>query len=467
MISKPYLLSKKFTPESLKGHFILCKKKEHVPPSWKCFKHHGWLLGIEPTQELTLVKDTSNQITGWFVGHPLDVKKKVAANLRLPRNSYDAFAPIEAYIDTLVGRYVFIGIHYTGISRVYLDSAGSLSVVYSTKEKILASNTMLIPYHTPDDDHCPHLELISPWTQSRSFNFGLTPRKSIRRLLPNHYLDLQSWSPIRHWPKYSFQATLDIDTTLEQIISILQTTIETTISNFQRPYLSLTAGKDSRSLLACARPWIQDIDCFTWELPDAMAKEDSRIATHLAKTNHFKHFIIPYTESTEEEIQLWLYRTGYSAGEIRGMKIIPSARYLDQMRPHLISLNAEIGRAHLNKPHHKKFTNLQPENIVRRVGQLISEEFLEAAELWLEGVKNHSISTILELAFIEQRLGCWVGVTGYGLAESAFRIPPFSSRILYEKILSLPLQYRQEDLMPKDIIKMTWPELLDHPFAEK
>ena len=91
---------------------------------------------------------------------------------------------------------------------------------------------------------------------------------------------------------------------------------------------------------------------------------------------------------------------------------------------------------------------------------------IHAASNWLDQLPTSDLLEKLDLFYIEQRLGCWAGPARYGPLYDRFLMYPFNSRRPYELMLSLPQDYRREERMPVDLIKLRWPELLEFPFNE-
>jgi len=86
------------------------------------------------------------------------------------------------------------------------------------------------------------------------YPFGLTPYRHVRRVLPNHYLDLEGWKAVRHWPgKAELTVDYDTDRAVKEIVSIIKNNLQA-ISKRYRIHMGLTAGRDTRLLLACSRP---------------------------------------------------------------------------------------------------------------------------------------------------------------------------------------------------------------------
>lgn len=82
------------------------------------------------------------------------------------------------------------------IHRLYLDAGGTLACVYAINSRAAGSTSTLVLWNVRGQ--FPERE--TPLGALRSNQFypaGLTADPDIRRLLPNHYLDLQEWRAIR------------------------------------------------------------------------------------------------------------------------------------------------------------------------------------------------------------------------------------------------------------------------------
>ena len=96
------------------------------------------------------------------------------------------------------------------------------------------------------------------------YPLNLTPRKNVWRLLPNHFLDLRQWEAVRHWPKAEILPVGDTDQAVTQVVERVRLHMKALVA--KKPVLlRLTAGQDSRVLLACARPLAQHMTFFTAE----------------------------------------------------------------------------------------------------------------------------------------------------------------------------------------------------------
>ncbi|MCH7988706.1 MAG: hypothetical protein IID46_06070, partial [Planctomycetes bacterium] len=248
-----------------------------------------------------------------------------------------------------------------------------------------------------------------------------------------------------------------------EIGEIIQRTIAVVCEKYT-PYLSLTAGRDSRILLACAKELTNKIRFFTWDMPDETAKADIRIAKGLAKTYELLHQVFPFLDSSEADKDQWLFRTGVAVGEIRGLSLATTIKLMDESQPYLPGLASEVGRAFYWQPGDNEKAAMSAEEVVRRLGLPQSERIIAEAKKWLHDLPFTKPYDILDFAYIEQRLGCWAGVTAYGDVEGPIRIPPFSNRRIFALMLSLPYEFRQQQRLAEILIDRMWPDLLRTPF---
>ena len=94
-------------------------------------------------------------------------------------------------------------------------------------------------------------------------------------------------------------------------------------------------------------------------------------------------------------------------------------------------------------------------------------EFKEAVNTWLIGLPpGLSVPTILDLAYIEHRLGCWASPHLYGAAPFHMNLVPLCHRRIFDILLRLPPDYRRKQRLARDIISRAWPELMRWPFND-
>lgn len=372
------------------------------------------------------------------------------------------FPALERRLHTMAGRFVCLARAGSRL-RLYLDATGSLSMLYSAEHGMAASTVALFPEGGEADDASDLIAAIDVGRCNSFFPFGLTPRISIQRLLPNHGLNLETWKVRRLWPTAAIIPAAPPEDALEEIASLLRGTVLALIEAGQRPYLSLTAGYDSRILLAVLREQRTVIDWFTWDLPDANASQDVQLARQLATDLGLHHRVIPFAAADAEAQALWLHRSGLAVGEVRGMSLARSVAAMGSARYYLPALGSEVGRARFWREGDDAHTALSAPGLLRRLRLPQHPLLVAAARRWLRQLDMADSLEVLDLLHLEQRLGCWAGVTAYGDATGPIRVQPFSNRRIVELLLGLPAAMRREDGVPKALIRRWWPELLAYP----
>jgi hypothetical protein len=375
--------------------------------------------------------------TGCVIGNPLPIPKSL--------NS------IEDFYGNTFGRYIVI-IN----DKLYLDPYGSLTAVYSND--MVASTPTLIPGQW-DSNIADHMGMPQSglWYPS-----GITSKKNATRLLPNHYLDLNTMESVRHWPTENINDDNNIEKNLNIIIQHIKQAINLAIG-LSPLRLPITAGRDSRMLIACAKEHSEKIKYFT----QSGAKEtvDQHIATLIKKRFRLDHEIILIKYADKQELSDWLDRTGHSvSGAI--WKIHPTFKTLSKDRLSLFGIGGEVGRAFYWKSTDCEHTKISARELLDRAFLPINDRLLTETEKWVSELSGLNTFNILDLFYIEQRLGCWAGPQHYGGSKFTLGYSPFNHRNIFTSMLSLPYEYRIKQRLAKDVIKSTWPELLRFPFNE-
>jgi hypothetical protein len=217
-------------------------------------------------------------------------------------------------------------------------------------------------------------------------------------------------------------------------------------------------------LLACAREQLNKIQFFTFARDRETA--DTHIARALARRFGLDHRVLPMEYANSDELAAWLDRTGDCvSGDI--WKIHPTLRRLDPTRALLPGMAGEVARAFYWQDTDSAATRLSPRELVRRCHLPANEQILDGAEAWLAEIADFDCLTILDLMYIEQRLGCWGGPQQYGGDDRAVRqLFPLAHRAVFEAMLALPADYRREEQLARQICELAWPELLSLPFNE-
>ena len=189
--------------------------------------------------------------------------------------------------DDLVGRYT--AICFTGKRWVVFNDAGAMRSTYFAEDApIIASHSSIIG---DLQGRAPRRELF------RHYCFGLpgnaSPVEGVRVIPPNFELDLESRQLRRFWPRNP-----RIERPSKVLIGPLVEVLTRTAGGIARRYppaLSLTAGIDSRTTLACFQH-VKATVTFTY-LAGTDAEVDASIAQKLAAGLGMQHRVLPLVEN--------------------------------------------------------------------------------------------------------------------------------------------------------------------------
>lgn len=447
------------TAADFRGQFVLTRRAAGVPAGWKTAMAHGWTLG---TMDLpvTPVFDPANNPLGWCLGHPVFEGTLLPARIVIDPRHGDG---LDDFYLRAASRYLLV-LFSSETPRLYLDAHGSLSAVYSPQSETVASTTTLIDAAW-DEELIQQLEF--PQSQRAWAPGGLTFKRGVHRLQANHALDTGDWTARRHWPG---PGALDIDDdTNAGVNAVVQAGRETisAIASVHPLHLSLTAGRDSRMLLACARPFLGRIEFFTFvEQGMASKNTDAHTARRLAVAHGLSAKTLVTERAGPDELRRWQQVTGHALSSSI-WNVHPTLRKLDSARVVLPGMAGEVGRAFYWKADDGPETKLNPEAILGRLSKPKTKRLLLCMEEWLSGLRHLNALQILDLLYIEQRLSCWAGPQHYGNQHSLFEAVPLSSRRAFTAMMRLPYRYRFEQRLASDVCRAAWPELLELPFNER
>lgn len=439
--------------------FILTKDPDLIPEGWAQHARDEWHLGVHSLPVLD-VEDSLGRKVGWCVGYPLHHKDPCPARITIELADGDALhASVDRLYEDVGGRFILV-LLADGFGKIFLDPYGSLAAVFSTDQPTVASTPTLLGDSYDWDREL--IEVLQMPTSGLWFPSGLTPKRGVRRLLPNHCLDLDDWRVTRHWPTSASDLSVQEDPEhgVVSIVSSLKRSIQ--IVGMSHPIqLSLTAGRDSRMLLACVREFLEAATFFTFV--EKTETVDVQVASRLSERFKLDHALIPVQDASEEERIRWLYLTGHAVGG-RIWEIHKTLENLDEERVLLPGMGGEIGRAYYWRGGDRAERMPSAAELLSRASFPVHRRTLRETEDWLTELSGFNRFNILDLFYLEQRLGCWAAPQHYGNLTSRYELSPFSHRRVLESMMRLPYGYRRRQRLADDVCRAQWPELLDVPF---
>lgn len=459
-------MMKSLFPRDYKGLFEISRARPNGD---------GSILELDGLHVLTMapmralpVFDASGNKVGALLGWPVDYRNRHVIDDALHLNAslgtdIDAF--VEAHIYALGGTFLFVFSH-GGVARIYLDAGGSQSLVYDPETgRAAAISPQLV---SPEDaDARLDAELYSHLRVDRDgwFPAGLTAHRGIRRLLPNFYLDMDSMNPVRHWPDRPLVETDDPETACRRIAACVRETMDACL-DVGTGYVGLTAGNETRILMACARDRLDRVAFMT---VDAKPRGIDQIrAAEIADRFDLDHRFLALVYAQEDAVENWRARAGQAIGGSHPLTH-PTTRPLADRRWLFGGAAGEVGRCFFWRPNDTADMTLTAGSITARLGMPVHPRVVAEVETWLATCAGMDAFTILDLAYLELRVGGWGFAHAY-VRPDPIDIHPLICRDVFAAMMQLPVSWRKMEnrtnMMMTRIIAEGWPELLEIPINQ-
>ena len=244
----------------------------------------------------------------------------------------------------------------------------------------------------------------------------------------------------------------------------------TALAAFAEPHVALTAGIDSRALLACSRNVHDRLRFFTVALPDDYGAIDLGTAPRIAARFGLDYRTLAWRRPQVSDVERFVVSTGCMVGEQRGRLAGPSYAQLGRDGAYVSGISGEeVGGVGLGtggwRPGDNPETILSGADLVSRHLFPLHPRLVRGADDWLASLPRLDAVDTIALFQLEMRVGCRGGslTTAYPDAYS-FATYPFGHRSIIDSSFRLPLGYRREARVRQDLIRARWPELLPFGF---
>jgi hypothetical protein len=416
---------------------------------------------------VTRVTDHDGTDLGVILGFAIDVPNSVTlgSNWTAP---VDANDPIDTIADALLwvlgGRYIWI-CTVENHARVYPDAGAQVTCVYDPIEKCAGATAPSIL----DEEHYEarfNKSLFDTLGVNGEgwFPAGLTAHHGLFRLLPNHYLNLNTWTTARFSLGATVRQDLTPDVIVSQMIDVIRSQMAALAASDKTPAIALTAGYETRVLLACARPFLEKVK-FVTVVGEDRHQIDSIIACRIATDLELDYMPLHRKEADANQRGLFLRRGGHCYGD-SNTKYHPSVWPLVPDHVFVGGLGGEIGRAFLWQPSDTPETEITSDLLISRFGLPTSFETKTAIDAWLTAVKDDigkDALQILDLAYIENRMGPWANAQ-FCADPTVIRQAPMFTYATSQLMRSLPADWKRSGKLGIAIIDQLWPELSAYPY---
>lgn len=382
----------------------------------------------------------------------------------------------EHWLVDLAGRYT-IFLDMAGEQRVYCDAVGMNGVVYNAQTRRVASSPLLCI----DREVIPNplYDLDAMREHGGRFTLFTTIDAEVSRMNPNFYLDLDNFHETRHWPRDEAfdHAPRDYGSVIDRIIAITRRNIGA-LTQSHDCALPLSAGRDSRLLLAMSGPHREHISQIFTHVTNSGTKRDAAVACDIAAKLGIPHEVhkrspmrrprdLRRAERNERAFQIAAGVVTSAPNELKlgtQAMIRPGAVVL---RGHQTDLLRAVYVSWTDKSKWKDF-NWQIRKLfpvpIEHFTPDVANRFRPLYASWLRTLPRNALAKQPDFMFLEvfysASLGC-----GFPANWHCFYLSPFNSRRLIGLALGFDDTYRISGRLVDDILYRIDPDLVAVPFS--
>lgn len=457
------------------GQFILGPRFVDSLPGWQRMDVAGGRkLSVHPDLAISQARKNGRELT--LIGHLLDPFSPNSGNDEILQELLRSFSHRDALYSATAsfgGRWLLIAVDATE-AFLFHDAMGLRQAFYSDRSETgemwvmsqpgIASEVMSL---TPDP---LAEEYLDTQTFRRTSEFRLpgaaTTFKNLRHLLPNHGLDLLTGTSQRYWPAAPLEA-MSPAAAIDRVRTLMTGQIRAAAARFDLA-LSLTAGIDSRLVLAMARDVVERVSIMTLRqgrLPDH--HPDLDIPARLLKRLGLSHTVVHATSTMTPEFSQLFKRNVYLAHDHYGHDAEALLHHFGRSKAVLTGSGAEITRCPFRtKLPIANYVRFTPETLAWLEYDSTHPYLVAHFRDWLSGAGRQNHVPVLDLFEWEQDYGNWLAMTQLEF-DTAWReiFTPYNCRALLATLLGVPERHRRNHTNPlfRRAIAQAWPELLAEP----
>jgi hypothetical protein len=458
------------------GQFLLGQRKVDVQPGWRTLSVAGLALMTHPQVRVVQVAsaDGVRQLT--LLGEIMDPHSPNLENediLRVLLNRFTTRTDLVKATTPLGGRWILIGKNGSdfflfhdalGLRQVFHTDSRSAKELWVMSQPGLALDILglrIDPEATAfvrSYAFRSHPEYRWPGTAS--------PLSELKRLLPNHVLDLRSCTVERYWPMEPLER-ISVETAVDRLSHALPGLVRA-ITRRHSTVLSLTAGIDSRLVLASARGLTDRISFVTVRQSKMSGHHpDIVVANRLLAHLGLRHEIVRARATMSAEFSRWFKQNAFLAHDQYGPDAEAIRAYGGRTRVALTGSGAEVGRCpfrlEIPNPDRQEIDARQLARLQRMDDEPVAVKSFDA---WLLDAQPRFNVGLLELFEWEQGHGSWLAMTQLEF-DTAWRdiFTPYNCREVLVTLLSVDELHRKapDYKIFRILIKKLWPALLEVP----
>ncbi len=462
--------------------FILGPQFVDERPSWTRVRIvDGFCLTVHPDLAVERVVEGATSIT--LLGYVLDPTRPRDDNVQIMNRLLHAltsrgrFEDLLARTHDLAGRWILI-VHDGRRVRIVSDACGYRQVYYTdpticaeawcASQPGLIADIMRLQMDPEAVEFIRLYEAVGAagWSGKEYWWPGDTSAyRAVKHLVPNHYLDLTTGAAHRFWPDRSI-GRLSLDEAVHKNAKLLRGVMASAANRFPLA-LTITAGQDTRLLLAACRDISGRLFCFTstnWDLTEESA--DVTVPARLLPRLGLRHHAIRCPARMDPGFEEIYMRNMTTARSVYG----PIAQGLYDGYPHervcMTGTTMHIMSSRFEFKLRECIHGVVDARVLVKKARMVEHPFaLRAAERWLSGAQEIYDADVIDLFYWENKEGCWQAMnqTEHGIALEIFG--PGNCRTFLANALAVHERFRRrpESRFQRELMRALWPEVLSEP----
>ncbi|HZJ09373.1 MAG TPA: hypothetical protein VFD39_06750 [Trueperaceae bacterium] len=372
-------------------------------------------------------------------------------------------------LETLGGRYLLLV--DAGEPLIVGDASGTMQLFHAAVggERWCAAQ----PHHLArllrlreDPEARDFIDWVKSETHEHSWPLDSSPYSGVRRLLPNHFLDLNTFDAVRYWPRAPYVEG-DVESLLPKVAEGLKQLVTAGASRFELS-MGISAGLDSRVMLAASREVAQKIVYYTAQSPERGASHpDVAIPTTMLADLGVRHDLIVRGDGPSEEFAGVFRDSVPDAHQHRVAGLQTQLDYYRLGRVAVLGNISEVARLiYRTSKRVPPLVGRPTAEYLSRLPAMAHPFALRHCQRWLDGLGDTMGYHVLDLFFWEHRHGSWFA---HNCGEFTFGwrdvFLPYNCRALIVDLLAVPVAQRTGRAVGlyERIAHELWPEVLAYP----
>jgi len=392
--------------------------------------------------------------------YPDETHKQVASKL-VETNSIQELIDLSKY---LAGRFIIL-FKLTDENIVVLtDPTCTVPAYYSTRPNkfMVSSSQKVIADYLNVQKSGVAVEIKNSAEEQQPLPYDMTMYEEIKIIIPNHYLECSSQEVSRFFP-ISMLSKHSLNDTVRQTIDLTKNIIAY-FSNKYKLAIPMTAGLDSRTILALFKDYLDEISLYTFSHENFDENTaDISIPKQISEQFDIDYYILPREKLPKETNDKIIKEMD----GLQNQRIFENAYTLSKSKlsdhsfvpGDIIPLSkSNFGK---NLPERLATTNY----FVTK-SHNYSKKSKDVIEQWVKDIESYSNSynvSKFDLYFWESRFGRWFPNNTQNYDQFSNPVYIFNCRYMIELWLGLDRETRMKHEVHYQIIQEEWPELLDIP----